>query len=194
VGQYAVGVNSGNAFSTGKGAALLATSLVYLLIAGCYKYLSENYDRPQFSIQQPWQVTLDLSGTDIIRGQKGFRGAPYELSIIVSAPGEIRGQLIVFDIELVPTGSSNHTVTVNGVYTKALRKLVHAPSIESITIESIAGVSVKDLDIPYLDYRLRCQIEIRTESGTVHERIDRPFTRMPEERRWNKWVDAFLSV
>lgn len=108
------------------------------------------------------------------RKEKGIRlqASPYDIRVSVRMKTQSEGEIVVTELELVDVETGETTYS-------------HATPL-SDTFEGggkIAGIVIEKVPLPYRDYRLRCNVEIRTDSELIHKAFDQSLIRDFDEGR-----------
>jgi len=177
-----------------------AVTLYALFASSIYDHRHENYSRTQFTLKERWRVTLDLAGDIRMMGDVEFRGAPYRLFVIIRSPARVHGSIFVSDIEIIPQGGGGGSVNIDGVHSDQFVNTLSWDDQEpwatrKMVRESVAAVQISGLNLPYVDYRLRCKVRIKTDEETIIlGDIDGLFVREPNEWKSNPTLDAWMSI
>ena len=153
-------------------AAALTTILLYVSCMQHYRW--EVYDNA--TVEYEWgKIKGSLLGED--RDERGLklRASPYDIHVTVIMNEPVAGKIVVTNLELVDiTGKAAFS------HPGPLSDLLKPDSV-------YAGIWFNRVDLPYVDYWLRCIVEIQFENETIREIFDQPLK--TDLREWdNLWL------
>ncbi len=155
-------------------AAVLTIALLYVSCMQHYRW--EMYK--DVTVEYEWG-SIKASSLGDRREERGvkLRASPYDLHVTVIMNESVAGKIIVTNLELIDTAGKT--------------AFSHpGPLQDSFRPDSvIAGIWLYRVDLPYVDYRLRCNVEIQLENETIHEVFDQPF-----ETNLREWDNLFLPL
>ncbi len=156
-------------------AAVLTIALLYVSCMQHYRW--EVYK--EATVEYEWgSLQGDLLGED--REERGLklRASPYDIHLLFTMNEQPdSGKIIVTNLELIDTAGKTAFS-----HPGPLSTLLKPDRMD-------AAVWLNRVDLPYVDYRLRCIVEIQLENETIREIFDQPL-----KTDLREWDNLFLPI